>query len=96
MVSHEFLLEKDLQTACVRWARAEGWFARRFKAPGRRSHPDYLFARGGVVVFVEFKRSGNVPTALQFKEHCDMLAAGLTVVWVDNSDDFKAILAANQ
>jgi Holliday junction resolvase len=88
----EFRLEKDLQKAAVRWAREAGWFARRYKGPGRRSHPDYLFIRRGVVVWVEFKLPGNEPTELQHEEIGKMLAHGATVYWLDDFADFKAIL----
>jgi hypothetical protein len=92
----DFRLEADLQAACVRWARANGWFARRYKGPGRRSHPDYLFAKNGRVVWIEFKLPGNEPTALQRHEIAEMRFHGLTVYWVDDLQDFKAILAAHE
>jgi hypothetical protein len=94
-IENEFRLEKDLQDAAVRWARSQGWFARRYKGPGRRSHPDYLFIRRGMVVWVEFKLSPNIPTDLQFTEIQEMIAHGAIVYWLDDLADFKAILAAN-
>lgn len=87
-----FESEKDLQTAAVRWARARGWFARRGAGAGRRSAPDYMFASRGRCVWVEFKKPGNEPTELQRLEHLEMRSHGLNVVWVDNLDDFKAVL----
>jgi hypothetical protein len=92
----DFRLEADLQAACVRYARARAWFCRRYKGPGRRSHPDYLFAKNGRVTWIEFKLPGNTPTALQQIEMQDMRAHGLTVYWVDDLQDFKAILAAHE
>lgn len=91
-----FLLEKDLQDAAVRWARARDWFARRYKGPGRRSHPDYLFVRGGVVLWIEFKLPGNEPTALQWIEIREMIAHGCIVYWLDDLADFKAVLTAHE
>jgi Casjensviridae endonuclease len=92
----DFRLEADLQNAAVRWARAHGWFARRHKGPGRRSHPDYLFAKTGCVVWIEFKLPGNEPTALQRHEIAEMRSYGLTVYWVDDLQDFKAILSSHE
>ena len=92
----DFESEADLQAAAVRYARGRGWFARRYKGPGRRSHPDYLFACNGLVLWVEFKQPGNKPTALQHREHLEMLGHGLSVVWVDNLYDFKAVLASHE
>jgi hypothetical protein len=88
-------IENDLQTTAVRWARSQGWFARRYKGPGRRSHPDYVFVRRGVVVWIEFKAPGNEPTELQFREHKEMMAHGANVYWLDNLEDFKAVLNAH-
>ena len=94
--ANEFRLEKDLQTACVRWARARGWFARRYKGPGRRSHPDYMFAYRGRVLFIEFKLPPNEPTDLQWTEIREMRSHGLDVLWLDNIDDFKAVIATHE
>lgn len=90
--ANEFHLEKDLQDACVRWARARGWFARRYRAQGRRSAPDYMFIRRSVVVWVEFKLPGEEPTDLQRREHREMMAYGADVVWLDCIEDFRAVL----
>jgi hypothetical protein len=38
-------LEKDVQKQCVGWARARGYWARKFSAQSQRSVPDYLFAK---------------------------------------------------
>ena len=73
-------------------ARRRGWFARRYKGPGRRSHPDYLFAYRGRVLFIEFKLPGNEPTDLQWVEIREMLSHGLSVLWLDSIDDFEAVL----
>ena len=91
----DFRLEKDLQTACVRYARGRGWFARRYKGPGRRAHPDYFFAHRGQALWVEFKLPGNEPTDLQWAEIREMQSHRLTVLVIDDIDDFKAILAVS-
>lgn len=93
-MADEFRLEKDLQEAAVRWARSRGWFARKYKGPGRRSHPDYFFLRGGVHLFIEFKLPGKEPTDLQWREIREMIAHGATVYWLDSLDEFKAVLTS--
>ena len=90
----EYGLERDLEGACGRVAKTAGWFHRKYKGPGRRSHPDRLFARGGLVFWVEFKRRGEQPTELQWLEICAMRAAGLDVYWTDNRYEFENILAS--
>ena len=83
------MLERDLQKKCVAYARKNGWWARKFVAQGRRSVPDYIFAKDGRVVFVEFKRSGEKATELQEEEHKAMRAAGLVVRLCDYPDTEK-------
>ena len=39
------VLEADLQKQCVEWARARGYWARKFSSISQRSVPDYLFGR---------------------------------------------------
>lgn len=90
------ILESDVQGPSVAHARSRGWFARRYKGPGRRSHPDYLFAKHGFVFWVEFKRPGGAPTDLQWIEIRLMQSHGLTVYWVDNLADFQAILRSHE
>lgn len=68
------MLEAEVQSACVKWMRARGYWARKFSSMSQRSVPDYLFGKqsdkywmpdmpGPVFVlrikfFCEFKREG--------------------------------------
>jgi hypothetical protein len=88
----EYVTEKAIEKPSVAAARLRGWFVRKYKGPGRRSHPDDLFAKGGVIFWVEFKRPGKEPTELQWIEIRAMQAAGLDVVWLSDRDDFMAVL----
>lgn len=81
--------ERVTENRCKAWAKRRGWWVRKFKSPGRRSAPDDIFAFAGRVVFWEFKASGEVPTELQLQEHEEMRAAGLTVRWTDNFEQFE-------
>lgn len=83
------LLERDIQKACVVWARARGWYARKFASPANRSVPDYLFGKDGCTVFVEFKRPGGKVTEAQKEEHKAMLKVGLVAHIFDNIELFK-------
>jgi hypothetical protein len=89
-----FRLERDLEAACGRLSAAAGWFHRKYKGPGRRAHPDRLFAKGGRAVWIEFKLPGCAPTPLQWLEISAMRAAGLEVHVIDNIADFEAVLHA--
>ena len=85
------LLEKDIQGACVRWARDRDWWARKFSSPANRSVPDYIFGKDGCTVFVEFKAPGKSATAAQLDEHKAMAAVGLSVHVIDNVLAFKGL-----
>lgn len=83
------LLERDIQSACVRWMRARGYWARKFSSPQNNAVPDYIFGRDGFTLFVEFKAPGKKPTELQEDEHKLMRAAGLGVHVMDDIEVFK-------
>ena len=85
--------ERDIESWAVRRAEKAGYWARKFKAPGRRSAPDRIFAQLGRSWWVEFKATGEQPTELQLDEHRKMRAAGLTVYWTDSRDGFAFIMA---
>lgn len=64
------ILEADLQKQCVAWARARGYWARKFSSISQRSVPDYLFSRRKEVwtsernawkFACEFKKPGTKP-----------------------------------
>lgn len=87
------MLEGAIQSWSVKYARKRGFWARKFRAAGRRSAPDYIFAKDGVVFWVEFKASGVAPSDLQLEEHKEMRAHGLTVFVCDSRDTFPEIIA---
>lgn len=98
------LLEKDIQKACVTWARSHGWWARKFSSPANRSVPDYLFAKdllerrskhgtdwAHVKIAVEFKALGKTSTSSQTDEQLAMSAAGWDVYEIDDIEKFKRL-----
>lgn len=93
-------LEKDIQKACVDWARECGWWARKFVSPANRSVPDYLFSKmidgKQYAVAVEFKAPGKLRTltTVQKEEQEAMRYAGWLVVTHDNVYDFMAYFEA--
>lgn len=76
------LRERDIQKRCVEYARANGWWARKFSSPAQRSVPDYLFAKNGFKLAVEFKAPGKRSSDSQTEEQNKMTAAGW-LVWRD-------------
>ena len=86
------MLERDIESWSKRVAHREGWWVRKFTAPGRRAVPDDVFAKSGRVFWAEFKATGKKPTPLQLEEHKKMLAVGLTVYICDSREQFRQIL----
>lgn len=84
--------ERNIEASCCRWAEKQGWLHRKFKSPGKRSAPDRIFIREGQVLFVEFKAPGKKPTELQKIEHATLREAGMTVLVIDNLEDFEIAL----
>lgn len=87
------LLEKEVQKQCVDWARARGYWVRKFSSMSQRSVPDDLFARfldGRRVKFaVEFKRPGAASTTAQRDEQEFMVRSGWLVLVIDNFEKFQ-------
>lgn len=62
------ILEADLQKQCVAWARARGYWARKFSSMSQRSVPDYLFAKDGRAVGYTLHSHGKLKFACEFKK----------------------------
>ena len=104
------LLEKDVQKQCVDWARARGYWARKFSSMTSTAEPDYLFARMVTTAYdrytavesvqhklkfaTEFKRPGGVATEAQEEEHGNMRLAGWFVFVCDSFEGFKKTVIA--
>lgn len=69
--------ESDIQNAVVTYARSLRIIARKLNFG--EGWPDYLFLFGGQVLFVEFKKKGEAPTALQTEMHNILRAEGFHV-----------------
>lgn len=86
------MLERDVEKRVGDYAKAKGFWHRKFTSPQRRGVPDRIFARCGRVFWIEFKAAGKKPTPLQLSEIAKMRAVGLTVFVVDNVEDGKTII----
>lgn len=87
------MLEKQIEQRVCDYAKARGWLVYKFTSPNRAAVPDRLFiAPGGRVIFCEFKREGQKPTAPQAREHERLRAQGVPVYVIDNVVDGKAVV----
>jgi hypothetical protein len=79
-----------VQGPTVVWARHHGIRATKLQGPGNRSLPDYEFwIKGGRPKLMEFKRPGELPTALQEDTIAKFAADGYVVEIHD--DKYSAI-----
>jgi hypothetical protein len=88
--------ESAIEKEVVTYAQNHGWIVYKFSSPGRRGVPDRLFISSvGHHVFVEFKRPGEKPVALQYREIERINRQGGTAGWFDNAADAIAFLNEN-
>lgn len=85
-------LESSVEAALVRYAKERGIYTRKFASPARRGVPDRIFIKHGVVVFMEVKRPGEVPTPLQLHEQKQIADHGGIAVWCDSVAAGKNLL----
>jgi hypothetical protein len=90
------VLEKDVQKACVDWARNRGYWARKFSSQSQRSVPDFLFSHADnkIKFACEFKAPGKTSTDRQIEEQGAMRLHGWYVFEADNFDLFKNVVYA--
>lgn len=86
------MLEKQLQTKCLKYAASLGIFKWKFQDKFNAGFPDAMLAYKGGVLFIEFKQKGKKPTPLQSAVHQKMRNAGLLVEVIDDFEKFKSIL----
>ncbi len=61
------MLEKEIETTVVTYAKSKGFLAYKFNSPANRSVPDRMFiSPNGMIGFVEFKQKGKKLTKLQY------------------------------
>ena len=87
------MLEKQIEAKVCEYAKSKGWLVYKFTSPNRAAVPDRLLISPlGKVIFVEFKREGQKPTAAQAREHQRLREQKVSVFVVDNVKDGQAIV----
>ena len=81
-----------VQNPVTEYGKANGWFVRRLRWLGRVAAPDTIFAKGGVVLWVEFKDEGKPAELRQDREHTRMRKAGMLTFVIDNVAAGRALL----
>ena len=79
------LLEKQIEEKVNTYAKEQGYLVYKFTSPQRAAVPDRLYINPrGFMFFVEMKRSGQVPTPAQAREHERLRNQGVMVFVIDN------------
>lgn len=79
------MLERDLEAKVIRYAKSRGCLIYKFSSPSHRGVADRIvIAPQGVVGFLELKRPGETPTALQMKFINDVKRQNGIADWADS------------
>ena len=76
--------ESDVERAICAYARLRGVTTQKQNGMHNRGKSDQLLMRNGVAAFLEIKRPGEKPTALQLRYLKQRSDDGFSAAWVDN------------
>ena len=76
--------ESIVERHVCKFAKKMGWVEFKLNSSSIRGIPDRLFLYKGLVLFVEFKKRGETPTAFQAHIHKLFLKQGFTVYLIDD------------
>ena len=79
-----YLIEANVEDAVIDYAEGYGFFRRKIKWIGRRAAPDNIFAKNGIIFFIEFKKPGKDLRLDQKREVKRMRDAGIKVYVIDD------------
>jgi len=84
------MLEKNIESALVKRVKELNGLCEKFTSPGRRSVPDRLVTLpGGVVIFVELKSPGKLPSPLQIRDNLRRIGLGCDVRVIDSLEQVR-------
>ena len=80
-------LESGVERKVVCWAERRGVLHTKLNIQGRRGWPDRVFwVRGGLPLFIEFKRPGERPTKLQQHVLGQLNGLNYEARWTDKAE----------
>lgn len=86
-------LEKEVESRAVAYGREQGWEMRKYTSPSHRSVPDRMCLHDfKTIIYIEFKREGEVPSSQQEIEIRKLRMRGFDVYVIDNVEDAKRVL----
>jgi len=84
--------EKKVEKKSCDVAKVNGWFTRKYKSPAQKGVQDRIFAKDGMIIFIEYKRVDNEPTGLQCDDAAQLRLHGGKVYWTNTVRGTKSIL----
>jgi hypothetical protein len=84
--------ESTIERAVCAYAKAKGCIVMKLAGQNQRGQPDRLFLYKKLVLFIEFKAPGKLPTALQSKWLELMAENGYYATWCDEINAGKKII----
>jgi hypothetical protein len=78
------MTEAHLEKKLVAFCREHGLLTYKFASPSHRGVPDRIIMGRGKVMFLELKRPGNKPTALQEREQRRITDCGICAWWASD------------
>lgn len=88
-------LEKDIEAADRRAAKAAGWLVVKIMRASPNGFPDRFYAKAGRIVLIEWKKPGDRGkpggrlSEQQKQRHAELRAAGVEVHVCDNLEDAR-------
>lgn len=76
--------ESQIEKTVTKYAKLCGWLSYKFTSPGMRGVTDRIYLRNGQIIFIEYKKEGEIPRKLQAKRIKELKNQGFRVECIDN------------
>jgi hypothetical protein len=86
------ITEAKIERTVSAWAKDMGILTIKLNVRGQRGVPDRLYLLAGKTLFIEFKKPGSKPTAIQRWALNNLRATGFDAVVVDDVDQAKNLI----
>ena len=85
--------ERSVEASIIDMVTAAGGYCLKWVCPGRRGLPDrIILLPGAVIIFLEVKRPGEKPTALQEEWLRRLRKLGFRATWADSLEAARHII----
>jgi hypothetical protein len=85
--------EQELQSKCIKYAKAKEWFVLKVIRCNISGYPDCTLFKDGKTIFVEFKAERGIQSHLQQYVEKQLIDQGFKYYLIKSLEKFKEILA---